>query len=285
MKIALGTVQFRINYGVSNTSGQTSQNQIQQIIELAKTASITTIDTASAYGDAEARLGQCGLSSFKVVSKVKPITSQSNVNDYVTYDLDKTLKDLQLPAIYGLLLHNAQDFNHYPELTAILKNKKAQGLVEKIGLSLYSPTQVSDEMLCFADLVQIPVNIFDQRFIKTGVLDRLKSKNIEVHTRSAFLQGLLLMSEGDWPAYFNPIKPQLEQFHQLAKKLNISPLSLALNYVINITQIDKVVVGINNLAQLEDILINIDNQNYDIDFGEISLQDERFINPANWQIS
>lgn len=285
MKIALGTVQFGINYGVSNTSGQTPQNQIQQIIELAKAASITTIDTASAYGDAEARLGQCGLSSFKVVSKVKPITSQSNVNDCVTYDLDKTLKDLQLPAIYGLLLHNAQDFNHYPELTAILKNKKAQGLVEKIGLSLYSPTQVSDEMLCFADLVQIPVNIFDQRFIKTGVLDRLKSKNIEVHTRSAFLQGLLLMSEGDWPAYFNPIKPQLEQFHQLAKKLNISPLSLALNYVINITQIDKVVVGINNLAQLEDILINIDNQNYDIDFGEISLQDERFINPANWQIS
>ncbi|CAM4078733.1 aldo/keto reductase [Pseudoalteromonas ostreae] len=285
MKIALGTVQFGINYGVSNTSGQTSQNQIQQIIELAKTASITTIDTASAYGDAEARLGLCGLSSFKVVSKIKPITSQSNVNDCVTNDLDKTLKDLQLPAIYGLLLHNAQDFNHYPELTAILKNKKAQGLVEKIGLSLYSPTQVSDEMLCFADLVQIPVNIFDQRFIKTGALDRLKSKSIEVHTRSAFLQGLLLMSEGDWPAYFNPIKPQLEQFHQLAKKLNISPLSLALNYVMNISQIDKVVVGINNLAQLEDILINIDNQNYDIDFEEISLQDERFINPANWQIS
>ncbi|HEA15481.1 MAG TPA: aldo/keto reductase [Pseudoalteromonas prydzensis] len=285
MKIALGTVQFGINYGVSNTSGQTSQNQIQQIIELAKTASITTIDTASAYGDAEARLGQCGLSSFKVVSKIKPITSQSNVNDCVTNDLDKTLKDLQLPAIYGLLLHNAQDFNHYPELTAILKNKKAQGLVEKIGLSLYSPTQISDEMLCFADLVQIPVNIFDQRFIKTGALDRLKSKNIEVHTRSAFLQGLLLMSEGDWPAYFNPIKPQLERFHQLAKKLNTSPLSLALNYVMNITQIDKVVVGINNLAQLEGILINIDNPNYDIDFEEISLQDEHFINPANWQIS
>lgn len=285
MKIALGTVQFGINYGVSNTSGQTSQNQIQQIIELAKTASITTIDTASAYGDAEARLGQCGLSSFKVVSKIKPITSQSNVNDCVTNDLDKTLKDLQLPAIYGLLLHNAQDFNHFPELTAILKNKKAQGLVEKIGLSLYSPTQISDEMLCFADLVQIPVNIFDQRFIKTGALDRLKSKNIEVHTRSAFLQGLLLMSEGDWPAYFNPIKPQLERFHQLAKKLNTSPLSLALNYVMNITQIDKVVVGINNLAQLEGILINIDNPNYDIDFEEISLQDEHFINPANWQIS
>lgn len=285
MKLALGTVQFGINYGVSNTSGQTSQNQIQQIIELAKKASITTIDTASAYGDAEARLGQCDLSPFKVVSKVKPITSQSNVNAYVTNDLDKTLKDLQLPTIYGLLLHNAQDFNHYPELTAILKSKKAQGLVNKIGLSLYSPEQVSDEMLCFADLVQIPVNIFDQRFINSGALDRLKSNNIEVHTRSAFLQGLLLMSEGNWPLYFNPIKPQLKQFHQLAKKINTSPLSLALNYVMNITQIDKVVVGINNLAQLEDILINIDNQNYDIDFEDISLQDERFINPANWQIN
>lgn len=285
MKLALGTVQFGINYGISNTFGQTPQNEIRQIIELAKAVSITTIDTASAYGDAEARLGQCNLSPFKVVSKVKPMTSQSNINNCVAIDLDKTLKDLQLPAIYGLLLHNAQDFNHYPELTTILKNKKALGLVEKIGLSLYSPKQVSDEMLCFADLVQIPANIFDQRFLNSGALDKFKNNNIEVHTRSAFLQGLLLMAEGEWPAYFNSIKPQLNYFHQLAKRINISPLALALNYVLNIPQIDRVVVGINNLAQLEDILINIDKHKCDFNFSEISIEDERFVNPTNWQLT
>lgn len=285
MKLALGTVQFGTDYGVSNISGQTPQSQINQIIELAKAASIETIDTAAAYGDAEARLGHCDLSSFNVVSKAKPITNKSTIEQCITNDLEKTLEDLKLSAIYSLLLHNADDFNLYPELKTILKNKKRQGLVKKVGLSLYSPEQVSSEMLSFADIVQIPANIFDQRFDNSGMLNKFKKNNIEVHARSAFLQGLLLMSEGTWPKYFNPIRPQLIQFHQLAKKLNIQPLALALNYVLSIPQIDKIVVGVNNYSQLESIILNLDASNYEVDFAKISLQDERFINPANWQLT
>ncbi|MEC4621918.1 hypothetical protein VST04_27895, partial [Bacillus paranthracis] len=87
------------------------------------------------------------------------------------------------------------DFIKKPAAVAQIENIKQQGKVIKVGLSLYSPKQINEKVLNFADLIQLPANIFDQRFKQSLALNTLKNADIEIHTRSAFLQGLLLMAE------------------------------------------------------------------------------------------
>ena len=63
---------------------------------------------------------------------------------------------------------------------------------------------VSDQELYLYDLdiIQIPFNIFDRRLLESGMIDILHDQGIEIHSRSVFLQGLLLMSEKDRPSIF-----------------------------------------------------------------------------------
>ncbi|MCK8127060.1 aldo/keto reductase [Pseudoalteromonas sp. 2CM39R] len=286
MKLALGTVQFGLNYGVSNRSGKTKTDEVKRILKLAKSASLNTIDTAAAYGDAEAVLGNCAIDDFNIVSKVKPLPNSCNEEEWVHSCLEHTLSDLHLNAIYGLLLHNADDLKKYPSLLNVLYNLKADNKVAKVGLSVYSPNQISEPILEQIDLIQLPANIFDQRFLTADLLKKFKKNKVEVHTRSAFLQGLLLMSEGEWPEYFNPIKQSLEIFHHMAKRLDMTPLALAINYVVGIESIDKVVIGVNSEAQLEEILQALDSKlEPNVFFNELAIEDESFINPAKWQLS
>ena len=70
------------------------------------------------------------------------------------------------------------------------KNKK---LINKIGVSVYDVDELEEIIDTHQiDIVQLPSNIFDQRFMKSGILARLKSLEVEIHARSTFLQGLLL---------------------------------------------------------------------------------------------
>lgn len=286
MKLGLGTVQFGVDYGISNSSGRTTLNEVEKILKIAKAADINTIDTAAAYGNAEEVLGHFRLNDFNIVSKIPPIPHDQNTYDWAIDKFSQTRSNLAADHIYGLLLHDANDLHKHPIIRRVLTEQKTKEKVKKIGVSVYNPEQITENILDFIDLIQIPINIFDQRFIRSSSLERLKSNHIEIHARSTFLQGLLLMSQNAWPAYFNPIKKELTNFHNLANKLNTSPLSLALNYVLSIKQIDKVIVGVNNAAQLEEIITCIDNVDLkNIDFSEFNVSNENFINPSKWRLS
>lgn len=68
-RIALGTAQFGLDYGISNLGGQTSHSELQAILELASESGIDCLDTAIGYGNSEENLGRAGVDSFKVVTK------------------------------------------------------------------------------------------------------------------------------------------------------------------------------------------------------------------------
>ena len=57
--------------------------------------------------------------------------------------------------------------------------------------------------------IQIPVNALDRRAIHSGLLRRLKTKGVEIHARSVFLQGLLLMQPTELPEFFSRYVPTL----------------------------------------------------------------------------
>lgn len=281
MKLALGTVQFGLNYGISNKNGKVSMKSVGEILDYAKEIGINTLDTASLYGSSEEILGHFDLEDFNVVTKTVKIDENLNREENFEgfkeafYSSQKKLGYIQL---HGLMFHEANDLlsNQGLALWDLFQDFKQKEYVRKIGVSVYSPKQLENILnLVDIDIVQFPLNIFDQRFLY--LLPDLKKKNIEIHTRSTFLQGLLFMDTTGLNPYFNPIKHILE-------KLPSDRLGCALSFVKNIDEIDKIVVGITSKNELQEIYSQYNKQVENIDYYQFKINDEAFINPVNWRL-
>jgi aryl-alcohol dehydrogenase-like predicted oxidoreductase len=162
MKIALGTVQFGIPYGINNIKGIPDRNEIKNIFRLAHDSGISILDTAPAYGDAEVKIGELSNSKFKVVTKF----SYANNEIELRSQLSKSLQDLGTSNVYGYLSHNADNLLKVPELWRVLCEARDERLIKKIGYSLYNPDQL-DMLLSnghIPDLVQIPYSLLDRKF-------------------------------------------------------------------------------------------------------------------------
>jgi len=263
MKLALGTAQFGMNYGISNSVGKVNPEEAKEILALCRAEHINTIDTAQVYGESETVLGNSGLEGFDVVTK---ITDKNNHDSIKT-----SLERLKLPHIYAVLMHNENEMNE--KNYAKLENYKSQGLAKKIGISVYSPAKLEIIMKNYKiDIVQIPLNILDQRFLP--LLPKLKEKDIEIHIRSVFLQGLLLMK--NIPDYFNSIKPMLN-------KMPKDRLGFCLHFVKNIEEVDKIVIGVTSKNELQQIICAYNKKTFD--YSEYMVDDEKMVNPSLWSIS
>lgn len=285
MKIGLGTVQFGMNYGISNTQGQVSQEEINNILKLSQSLSIDILDTAIGYGDSESRIGtynkSCNSDSFKIVTKIPPIKGNSNsINNLI----DKSLKQLGTSQLYGVLLHDADDMTE--ELFHQLLELKRQHIVNKVGVSVYTPEQALNTVGNYnIDLIQVPLNIFDQRFINTGCLEFLKQKNIEVHARSIFLQGLLLMPLHKVSNYFEPHFQLLREYRRYCVETNLSALELSLSIINKVPDIDRFILGVCSHSQLSEICKSIKKtQCNSLNISQFNSEVETLINPSLWQI-
>ncbi|MDT0689809.1 aldo/keto reductase [Salegentibacter sp. F188] len=246
-KLGLGTVQFGLSYGISNKHGKTSKEEVQKILSSARENGIEMLDSASAYGNAEEVLGTSHISSFKLVSKFLPPLEGEKVLD----QLRKSFENLRLDHIYGYLAHRPIELLNHPEQWEELQNFKAEGTVEKIGFSLNEPEELEKllEKGYKPDLVQVPYNYFDRRF--ESAIQKLKEQGCEIHTRSAFLQGLFFMDPNELSEYFDEVKSLLKQLREI-ELLN----GALLKFVLERPFIDKVITGVENEAQL---LQNIDS--------------------------
>ena len=73
IRIALGTVQFGLHYGITNQRGKVSADDAKAMLLLASNQGTDTLDTAISYGDSEKRLGEIGTNGFKIITKLTPI--------------------------------------------------------------------------------------------------------------------------------------------------------------------------------------------------------------------
>ena len=290
MKIALGTAQFGMDYGLSNIHGKTDKYEASKILQYAYDYGISLIDTASSYGDSEKILGEVITNSCKLVTKTPHFSDSYIDNSHVVKlkeSFRQSLFNLRQKDIYGLLLHSCDDLLKPGGsfLFQEMEDLKSIGVVKKIGVSLYNSEQIDMVLSKFnIDLVQLPINIFDQQLLIGGWLDKLKDYDVEIHARSAFLQGLLLMTNDLVPPYFFPIKKNLEVFYKSAKELSLSQLELALGYVMGISEIDQVVVGVNTVEQLKEIIKATQVQINPMDFTDIYINDPAFTNPSLWKV-
>ena len=200
-KISLGTVQFGIDYGINSIEGQVLSSEVESILSFAYSKGIDLLDTAPAYGNSEKILGRMNISNFKVVTKTRHFDSfeiSNNDVELLNNDFYHSLEGLKQDGVYGLMIHNAEDLLKpgAEKLFDQLQEFKQEGKIIKIGVSVYDHSQLKSILNIFdIDLVQLPFNILDRRMIDSGMFAKLREMNIEVHARSVFLQGLLLMSE------------------------------------------------------------------------------------------
>lgn len=285
-KLALGTVQFGLKYGIANQSGQVKLSEAKDILEQAKKARVDLLDTAIVYGDSEEVLGKIGITEFCVVSKLPVLPEEcADIDSWVQEQVENSLERLCVSSLYGLLLHRSKNLlgKSGKKLLDALNRVKSNGLVQKIGVSIYDPSEL-DEIthLMHIDLVQAPLNVIDRRLESSGWLERLKREEVEVHTRSAFLQGLLLMPRNKLPSKFKPWSNLWDSWASELEEKNISATAACLSYPLSLPEVDRVVVGVDSVDQVKALIAISKNQLPHHDFSFMTSEDQKLINPSNW---
>ncbi|WP_419176995.1 aldo/keto reductase [Desulfosediminicola sp.] len=284
-RIALGTVQFGLPYGIANRVGQVTRQEAKMMLQMAATHGVDILDTAIDYGESETSLGVVGTQGFKIVTKLPAVPSDcADVSSWVKAQVNASLARLGVSAVYGLLLHRSEQLRgpHGAVLYQAMQDLKDNGQVQKMGVSIYSPSELDALIPQYRfDLVQAPFNLVDRRLFTTGWLQRLKDSSVEVHTRSVFLQGLLLMTNANMPAKFAPWSSLWHRWQLWLKEMGSSSVQTCLAFPLSFPGIDRIVVGVDSVSQLSQILGSITS--YTIhDFPALQCEDENLINPANW---
>jgi aryl-alcohol dehydrogenase-like predicted oxidoreductase len=286
VKIALGTVQFGQNYGVANQSGQVDQPEIDRILDLARKSGIDTLDTAIAYGDSEARLGAAHVQDFRLVTKLPALPAGvEDVKRWVLAQLHASRERLQVGGLYGVLCHDAADWfgGHAHGLHDALAEAKTSGLVTKIGVSIYDPSILGQVLAQEKpDLVQAPMNVLDRRLADSGWLDRLCDAGVEIHARSIFLQGLLLMEREHIPPRFARWSNLWTDWHDMLKEVDISPIQACLWHVLSNPHIDRAVVGVDSHAHLKQLVDVARELPRPLDLSKLRSEDMRLLTPSMW---
>ena len=288
VKIALGTAQFGLDYGISNTSGKVNKSRVIGILDEATKFGIDTLDTAIIYGNSENVLGDIGVENFNIVTKLPPLPKNIfDLDTWVSEGIKSSFNNLNVNKIYGLMLHQSDDLlgNYGPKLYSMLCNLKENGLVSKIGVSIYNPSELDslEDGGFELDIVQAPFNILDRRLEESGWLRKLKLSGVEIHIRSVFLQGLLLLDKNNRNQYFSKWVNHFIEYDRWIKQTDQTSLSACLNFVNSYSDIDKIVVGVETTAQLKEIVSSINN-NYKIPVPDnLKINDATLINPSNWR--
>ncbi|MHA1535958.1 MAG: aldo/keto reductase [Alphaproteobacteria bacterium] len=285
-RLGLGTVQLGLDYGATNRTGQPGPKTGRAIIDRACGAGIRLFDTAPAYGTSEALLGKAlpDASDIRIVSKLPPLTGDAGA--FVRGAIEATLSRLGRDRIYALLVHNPRDIlgPRGEALADAMRAVQRQGLVEKIGVSIYHPIEI--DRICRVmtpDIVQLPLSPIDQRAARSGVLRRLKDEGVEIHARSIFLQGILLAPAASLPAHFAPAAEAVGAFERAAEKSGIGKLRACLAFALAQPEIDRVIVGVNTTAELEEVLeAAVAPTPAGFSFAEFACDNDDILDPNRW---
>ena len=286
-KLALGTVQFGLDYGISNKTGRVNDDHIKKILLLAKKENIDVIDTAISYGSSEKAIGKAGITDFKFITKLPDIPKNcSNIDKWIEENVKSSITKLGIYYFEGILIHNSNNLLNEKrnELIKSLKKIKTIGLVKKIGISIYDPKEYERliKIMRF-DIVQAPLNIIDRRLVTSGLLSKLCSEGVEIHVRSIFLQGLLLMKRDSIPSYFDSWVNIWDRWELELTKNDLNPIELCLSYPRSLPEIDKIIVGVENAMQLNEIIQKSKIKINDFDTSFMISNDLKLINPYNWR--
>lgn len=253
-RLCLGTVQTGMAYGLAGT-GMPDDNQANAIFDAAKASGIRSFDTARAYGLAEQRLGrwlQATGYDCEVITKVAKLSglSDSEAERSIAADCDMSRLQLHRDRIDGLLCHHPADILR-PEVGAVLRGLRDQGRITAFGASVYTPEEADAAMAVDGlSLLQLPLSLLDQRFLRRGVVQRARDRGVQIHVRSIYTQGLLFMAPESLPGPLADAAPVLTALRAIAKHGSVSLGALALGFAGATEGIYALVVGCDRADQV-----------------------------------
>jgi len=285
-RLALGTAQFGFRYGIANRSGQISRDAVAEILNESWGMGLDTLDTAIVYGEGEKVLGEIGVREWRVITKLPAIPDDcTDVSGWVIASVRGSLNRLKLTRLGGLLLHSPGQLlsEHGDALHKTLIALKSDGVIEKLGVSIYAPEELAALQPRFQfDLVQAPFNVIDRRLYSSGWLTRLHRAGIEIHVRSVFLQGLLLMDSALRPPQFRRWQSLWDRWHQWLAAQNLTAVQGCLGFAMSQSEISRVVVGVDSLSHLREILTSTEHRRVMAPEALVS-DDLDLINPSRWK--
>lgn len=286
-KLCIGTVQFGLPYGINNTQGKITPDESQKILKKAFVSGIKMLDTAESYGNAHQVIGDFHVSNpetiFNVITKIPPIDKIKHVDKKV----EKYLNALNVNQLECLMFHSYKSYKNNRDIIPRLEVLKKNGLINQLGVSIYTNNEltelITDDKI---DLIQLPFNLLDNFTIRGELLKKAKSKGKTIHTRSAFLQGLLFKNPHDKNPIVHALQPQLIEINKLSKKEDVSITTLAIAYCIQQSYIDQVLIGVDSIIQLQ---LNLNAAGYRITeeviqlINQIKTENKNLLNPSLWK--
>jgi aryl-alcohol dehydrogenase-like predicted oxidoreductase len=276
MQLAIGTANFGNRYGINKIL--LSEKEISRILLTAKKLKIKYLDTAFNYGESLNLLSKFNLKYFKISSK---ITIKKEDNKFILLSIKKKIDNLKIHNFHEIMIHNFYEMNKedIKRFIPLMLSIKEQKLAKKIGISIYDSSELEKTWdIWKPDIIQLPLNIFDRRFLNNKWIKKLYNNNIEVHVRSIFLQGLLLKNCN---SVFSCAKNITNEFSKWSIKKNISKIEACINFIKNCKKIDRVIFGIENNKQLLE-LNKIFHNKKDIFPKNIFSNNLNIIDPRLW---
>ena len=288
-KLAIGTAQFGLDYGISNSTGKVNFVEAKEILDFASKINIDTIDTAISYGNSEEILGKIGVKDFKVITKLPKVPANIINHDiWIKENLTNSIDKLKVNKIYAVLLHSSNDFlgEKGYDLFQALSKLKEDGFISNIGVSIYNPEELDniENNSIPLDIVQTPFNIIDRRIELSGWLDKLAKNKIKVHVRSVFLQGLLLQNSNNRNPYFMKWNNYFNKLDEWINDTKQTKLGAAINFSYSFNQINNIIVGVQNKFQLSEISKSILQEFSHPIPSELHIDDLMLVNPSNWKL-
>ena len=280
--LCLGTVQFGQDYGIAGQK-QPSLDYCVDCLDYATQNGISAIDTAEAYGTAQTVVGaflkKRTLPRERLTLSTKFLPNaldEVRAEDYervIRKRLTESLKILHTDYVDAYLFHSAR-YVFQPEMMEAMHSMVKEGLTREVGVSVYEPEEA---LACLSDkrtgLTQFPYSIFDQRMKRAGVFEKARESDCRVDTRSAFIQGLVLLSEEQVPSFLAAARPILARLEQISSECGISKVALAMAYVKRESVISHLVFGVDSLEQLAE---DIETFQQDVPEEILSELDEKF---------
>lgn len=292
MKIGIGTAQLGMRYGIANKSSKITLNNFEKILNYSLKKKILLIDTANAYGNSENKIGRLfsknkKFKKFKVITKINGLRKFNNKNIYSkTLELiNLSINKINVKNLEGVLLHDINDLksSKSERIIEALNKIKKKGLIKKLGISAYDINDVIKYINKFNfDFIQFPLNIFDQRILDNQILKKLKDKKVEIHIRSIFLQGLLLIPENNLPNNFKK-NIYLKKWYKFLFKHRISALEACADFIKSNKVYSKAIIGFDNSKQFFDFLKYFCNKKkLNLSYKDLSVNNLKIINPSKW---
>jgi len=282
-RIVLGGAQLGLPYGILNGGETLSREEVARILDTAVDHGIDSIDTAIAYGQSESIIGETSQNRFNIISKLPPLPVDiSNVSEWVHSQVQGSLSRLKCTSLDALLLHRPQDLTGAQgvELYAAIESLMAEKMIDRFGVSIYSPDDLEGIIGTFdIHVVQAPLNVFDRRIL--GVTDQLSALNIEVHVRSIFLQGVLIASPQDRPQRFEPWSEHFALFDEWVRSSGVSAMACCMGFALQQSGIAKLVIGTTSAESLDEIMNSIPNSVLEVP-THLQSSVEQLIDPRIW---